>query len=266
LNQLVAITGASSGIGAATAKLFSENRHPLLLMARRVEQMEALGLANCLCKQVDVTNFDTVKSAIADARKAYGSVDCLINNAGVMYLGHPWEQDMDEWQAMVNVNIVGVMNGIRGVLGEMVARRSGTIFNVGSLAGRKTFQKHAAYCATKFAVHALSETIREEVAQHNVRVITIEPGAVETELITHTTSKKFQQEWWDGLGGSLNPKMWHARYCLPTNSRRKCACVRLSLHQQDQQIKYQRFSPAILCTIRSVRKAIKIENAKTSRM
>jgi len=203
LKQLVAITGASSGIGAATAKLFSENRHPLLLMARRVERMEALNFENCLCKHVDVTNLDEVKSAIAEATKVYGPVECLVNNAGVMYLGCPWEQAMDEWQAMVNVNIMGVMNGIRGVLGDMVARRSGTIFNVGSLAGRKTFQKHAAYCATKFAVHALSETIREEVAQHNVRVITIAPGAVKTELITHTSVPQYQQDWWDWLNGIL---------------------------------------------------------------
>ena len=203
MKKLVTITGASSGIGAATAKLFSEQGHPLLLMARRLELMEALGLPNCLIRQVDVTDFKAVKAAIAEGSKAFGPVDCLVNNAGVMYLGHPWEQEMNEWREMVDVNIVGVMNAIQGVLKDMIARRSGTIFNVGSLAGRKTFQKHAAYCATKFAVHALSETIREEVAQYNVRVITIAPGAVETELITHTSIPEYQQDWWDGLNGIL---------------------------------------------------------------
>lgn len=203
LNKLVAIIGASSGIGAATAKLFAEQGHPLLLMARRVERMEALGLPKCLCRRVDVTDLGAVKAAITEATEAFGPVDCLVNNAGVMYLGRPWEQEMDEWRAMVDVNIVGVMNGILGVLEEMIARRSGTIFNMGSLAGRKTFQKHAAYCATKFAVHALSETIREEVAQYHVRVITIAPGPVETELITHTSVPQYQQDWWDGLNGIL---------------------------------------------------------------
>ena len=203
MKKLVAITGASSGIGAAAARLFSENGQPLLLMARRIEKMKALDLPNCLCKQVDVTNLDAMEAAFAEAAKVYGPVDCLVNNAGVMYLGRPWEQDMDEWQAMVNVNLLGVMNGIRGVLDDMVARRSGTIINIGSLAGRKTFPRHALYCATKFAVHALSETIRGEVAQHNVRVITIAPGPVETELISHTSVSQYRQEWRDGLNGIL---------------------------------------------------------------
>jgi len=203
MKKLVAITGASSGIGAATARLFSEQGYPLLLMARRVERMEALDLPNCMCKQVDVTDFQVVKDAIENAEKKFGPVDCLVNNAGLMYLGHPWEQDLNEWRDMVDVNILGVMNSIQSVVNEMIIRKSGTIFNVGSLAGIKTFQKHAAYCATKFAVHALSETIREEVAQFNVRVITIAPGPVETELITHTTKPEHQQGWWDGLNGIL---------------------------------------------------------------
>jgi len=203
MKKLIAITGASSGIGAATAELFSEKGYPLLLMARRVERMRQLNLPNCLCSQVDVTDIQAMKDAIVKAEEQFGPVDCMVNNAGVMYLGNPWEQDMDEWRAMVDVNILGVMNGIRGVLEQMIAQRSGTIFNLGSLAGKKTFQKHAAYCATKFFVHALSETIREEVAKFNVRVITIAPGPVETEIITHTTNPQHQKEWWDGLNGIL---------------------------------------------------------------
>lgn len=203
MKQLVAITGASSGIGSAAAELFSEQGYPLLLMARRVEQMRQMDLPNALCRQVDVTDIKAVQDAISDAEQQFGPVDCLVNNAGLMYLGLPWEQSIDEWREMVDVNLLGVMNGMRSVLDGMVARRSGTIFNVGSLAGIKTFQKHAAYCATKFAVHALSETIREEAAQFNVRVITIAPGPVETELITHTTKPEHQQDWWDGLNGIL---------------------------------------------------------------
>lgn len=203
MKALAVITGASSGIGAATAKLFSEKGYPLLLMARRIERLEALGLPDCLCKSVDVTDIEAVKAAIAEAAEAYGPVDCLVNNAGVMYLGRPWEQGIEEWRAMVDVNIMGVMNGMQGVLKDMVERKTGTIFNVGSLAGHKTFQKHAGYCTTKFAVHALSETVREEVAPHNVRVITIAPGPVETELIEHTKVPEYRQDWWDGLNGIL---------------------------------------------------------------
>ena len=203
MKKLAVITGASSGIGAATAKIFSEKGYPLLLLARRVGRLKTLGLPNCMCKQVDVTDHAAVWQAMSEGIGQFGPIDCLVNNAGVMYLGHPWEQEITEWKAMVDVNISGVINCIQGVLKGMIAEKSGTIINVGSLAGRKTFQRHAAYCATKFAVHALSETIRGEVAQYNVRVITVAPGAVETELITHTTSEKFQQDWWDGLGGIL---------------------------------------------------------------
>jgi len=203
MKKLVVITGASSGIGAATAKMFSDKGHPLLLVARRVERLKALSLPICMCKQVDVTDHDAVRKAMVEAAEQYGPIDCLVNNAGVMYLGRPWEQDISEWQAMVDVNIVGVMNGMQGVLKEMVERKSGTIINVSSIAGRKTFLRHAAYCTTKFAVYGLTETVRKEVAQYNVRVINVSPGPVETELITHTKNEKYQQDWWDGLGGIL---------------------------------------------------------------
>jgi NADP-dependent 3-hydroxy acid dehydrogenase YdfG len=206
MKPLVAITGASSGIGKSTAKAFSDAGYPLLLMARRIENLKALSLPNSMLRPVDVTKPEEIESAFNDAQKEYGAIDCLINNAGLMMLGLPWEQDPLEWQKMVQVNILGVLNGIHYVLPDMVLRKKGTIINISSLAGRKTFQKHAVYCATKFAVHALSETIREEVSQYNVRVITIVPGAVETELITHTTSKEIQKEWWNGLNGILKPE------------------------------------------------------------
>lgn len=205
MKPLVAITGASSGIGESTAKVFFAAGYPLLLMARRIEKLKALSLQNSIIRPVDVTKPEEIDLAFKDAQREYGAIDCLINNAGLMMLGLPWEQDPVEWQKMVQVNILGVLNGIHSILPDMIRRKNGTIINISSLAGKKTFQKHAVYCATKFAVHALSETIREEVSQYNVRVITIVPGAVETELITHTTSKEIQKEWWDGLTGLLNP-------------------------------------------------------------
>jgi len=206
MKPLIAITGASSGIGEATARIFSNSGYPLLLMARRIEKLKALSLPDSICKQVDVTIVEEIHLALIAAQEKYGAVDCLINNAGVMMLGLPWEQELSQWQKMINVNINGVLNGIYHVLKDMVERQNGTIINISSLAGRKTFPRHAIYCATKFAVHALSETIREEVSQFNVRVITIAPGAANTEIITHTPSKQFQKDWRDGVGGILEPK------------------------------------------------------------
>ncbi len=203
MKPLVAITGASSGIGKAVAQLFSKAGYPLLVMARREKNLAELNFPDCMFQAVDVTQPDQIRSAFENGQREFGSIDCLINNAGVMMLGLPWDQDPSEWQTMLDVNIRGVLNGIHQILPDMIQRRKGTIINIGSLAGRKTFQKHAVYCATKFAVHALSETIREEVSQFNVRVITIAPGPVETELITHTTSRKFQDDWWNGAGGIL---------------------------------------------------------------
>jgi len=206
MKPLIAITGASSGIGAATAKLFSENKYPLLLMARRLKKLEGLELPDTVCRKVDVNKSEEIRAAMQNAEKQYGPVECLVNNAGILYLGETWDQDPAEWQEMIQTNIMGVLNGIHAVIKVMMARNTGTIINISSLAGRKTFGRHAAYCGTKFAVHAISETVRAEVSHTNVRVITVAPGAVETEIISHTTSKQFQQDWWDGIGGIIQPE------------------------------------------------------------
>lgn len=206
MKNLVVITGASSGIGQAIAKHFSEQGHPLLLIARRVENLTALKLPHTLCEKVDITNKSTFDAAIAKAEAIYGPTDCLINNAGVMLLGQIDNQDANEWKNMFDVNVIGLLNGMQSVLSPMKARNTGTIINISSIAGRKTFASHAAYCGTKFAVHAISENVREEVADTNVRVITIAPGAVETELLSHTTSdeiKEGYQSWKESMGGAI---------------------------------------------------------------
>ena len=206
MKKLVVITGASSGIGQAVAKHFSDQGHPLLLIARRVENLVALELPNTLCEQVDVTNKATFDAAVAKAEALYGPTDCLINNAGVMLLGQVDSQDANEWKNMFDVNVIGLLNGMQSVLSPMKARNTGTIINISSIAGRKTFANHAAYTGTKFAVHAISENVREEVADSNVRVITIAPGAVETELLSHTTSdeiKEGYQSWKESMGGAI---------------------------------------------------------------
>lgn len=206
MKNLVVITGASSGIGKATAIKLSKAGYPLLLLARRLEKLEELNLPNTICKKVDVTNIDEIRKAVAEAEKKYGKVDCLINNAGMMLLGNMENQNPDEWKKMLDVNVMGVLNGIHIVLDDMIKRNEGTIINISSIAGRKTFPNHAAYCGTKFAVHAITENIREEVAKHNVRMTVIAPGVVETELLSHTTSDDIKDgytDWKHNIGGGL---------------------------------------------------------------
>jgi len=203
---LIIITGASSGIGEAAARVFSAAGHPLLLLARRVERLEALELPNTLSRRVDITDRATLLAAVAEAEAQFGPADLLINNAGVMLLGEMTKQDPAQWDRMLDVNVKGLLNGVHAVVAGMVERKHGTIINISSVAGRKTFPNHVAYVGTKFAVHGLSENLREELSPHNVRVITIAPGAVETELLSHTTDdaiKTGYQAWKQDMGGTV---------------------------------------------------------------
>lgn len=188
--ELVVITGASSGIGEALARTFSKEGHPLLLLARRKERLDALKLPNAMCEKLDVTDREAFQQVVSKAEEKFGPVDLMINNAGLMLLGRAGEQDPKEWEQMTDVNIHGVMNGTHAVLHEMMKRKGGTIVNISSIAGIKAFPQHAAYCATKYAVRGFSESLREEVSPLNVRVIVISPGVVNTELLGHTTSEK----------------------------------------------------------------------------
>lgn len=194
--KLVVITGASSGFGEAIAKKLSTEGYPLLLLARRIERMKALKLPNTLCRKVDVTNLETFRSAIKEAETQYGKVDCLINNAGIMLLGRVVKQTPEDWNRMFDVNVKGLLNGIHLVLSDMLERNEGTIINISSVAGRKNFGAHTVYCGSKFAVHAISEGLRQETAGSNVRVSVIAPGASDTELIDSnktTTAENFRK-------------------------------------------------------------------------
>ncbi|WP_394240927.1 SDR family oxidoreductase [Vibrio astriarenae] len=206
MKKLIVITGASSGIGEAIARRLSDAGHPLLLPARRVERLEALNLPNTLCEKVDVTDKASFEAAIQKAEEKFGPVDGLVNNAGCMLLGQIDTQDASEWKRMFDVNVLGLLNGMQSVLTPMINNNSGSIINISSIAGKKTFPNHAAYCGTKFAVHAISENVREEVAAANVRVTTIAPGAVETELLSHTSSQDIKDgydSWKEEMGGVL---------------------------------------------------------------
>lgn len=195
MKKLAIITGASSGIGKAIAYKLSSLGHPLLLLSRRKHLLEDFNLPNTLCRQVDVKNLESFKKAIYEAESLYGPTDLLINNAGIMLLGNTSTQNVSEWTDMIETNIIGVLNGIHSVIQTMKNSQTGTIINISSIAGRKTFKNHAIYSATKFAVHSLSESIREELSNSNVRVSIIAPGVVETGLLSHTTSNEIRNDY-----------------------------------------------------------------------
>ncbi len=180
---LAVITGASSGIGEATAKAFSAAGYPTLLLARRLERMEALSLPNSMCRQVDVRNRDELVAAIREAEAEYGPTDMIFNNAGVARLADIGTQPPEDWDEMIAINTNGVMNGVYAVMGQMKERRTGTIVNMSSIAGRKVYDDHTVYCGTKYFVHAISEGIRAYLSPHNVRVIVMSPGNIEAEVL-----------------------------------------------------------------------------------
>lgn len=195
MKGLIIVTGASSGIGLAVAKKFSGLGHPLLLLARRVEKMEALNLPHVVIKKLDVTDREQFKAAVQEAEKEFGPAEAIINNAGVMLLGEVVKQDPEEWDRMFDTNVKGLLNGVHAVVEGMIKRRRGSIINISSIAGKKSFPKHVAYVGTKFAVHGLTENLREELSPHNIRVTTIAPGAVATELLGHTTDKSIIEDY-----------------------------------------------------------------------
>lgn len=193
---LIAITGASSGIGKATAILFGQMGYPVLLMARRVEKLETLPIPLKVVVKVDVRDEQQIQAAVAKAESIYGSIDLMINNAGVMPLGKFLNQTKQEKCEMIDTNLSGVINGMDAVLPAMVKRQHGTIVNISSIAGRYSYFDHAVYNATKFGVNGLTEAVRKENAHNNVRFILIEPGIVKTELLNKTKDQELIKSYW----------------------------------------------------------------------
>jgi NADP-dependent 3-hydroxy acid dehydrogenase YdfG len=187
---LIAITGASSGIGEATARAFSAAGHPLLLMARRLHRLEALGLPNAVLKQVDVRDRAAIADAVREAEAIHGPVDVMFANAGIARLGDIAQQSPEEWDEMIDINAKGVMNSVHAVLNGMIARKTGTLMMMSSIAGRKVYPDHTVYCGTKFFVHAISESLRAYLAPHDVRVIVLSPGIIDTEVLDHVKDEK----------------------------------------------------------------------------
>ncbi|AKX34425.1 oxidoreductase [Spiroplasma litorale] len=191
MDKLIVITGASSGIGKELAIQFSEKGYKLLLLARREELLIELNLKNTLCKKVDVTDYNSFKQAVVEAEKHFKTkVDLLINNAGIMPLDKIYNLDINTQHAMVDININGVLNGMNIVINDMKDRNTGTIINISSVAGRWTGENRTVYNGTKFAVHAISEQARRELAPFNVRLLTIAPAIVDTNLLINTKNEE----------------------------------------------------------------------------
>jgi NADP-dependent 3-hydroxy acid dehydrogenase YdfG len=191
--KVVVITGASSGLGEATARLLSAQGAVLVLGARRVDRLQSLageltgrgGKALAVC--TDVTDCDQVKRLVDAAIQTYGRIDVMINNAGLMPLSPLERLKIEDWDRTIDVNIKGVLYGIAAALPHMMQQKSGHIINVSSVAGHKVRPGNAVYAATKHAVRALSEGLRMEVKPYNIRTTVISPGAVATELPNSVT-------------------------------------------------------------------------------
>lgn len=188
-NKVVVITGASSGLGAATARRLANEGATVVLAARRLDRINSLvdeiagKGGKALALATDVANREQVKALVDKTVETYGRIDVLLNNAGLMPLSPLERLKVDEWDRMIDVNIKGVLYGIAAALPHMQRQKSGHIINVSSVAGHRLIPSGAVYSATKFAVRALSEGLRQEVKPYNIRTTIISPGAVATELI-----------------------------------------------------------------------------------
>ncbi|QJQ96341.1 MULTISPECIES: SDR family oxidoreductase [Halomonadaceae] len=186
MSKVILLTGASSGIGEATARLLASHGHRLVIGARRTDRLEALTQTiraaggSVEYRALDVTQRESVQ-AFADATlEIHGRIDVIINNAGVMPLSPLASLKVDEWDRMIDVNIRGVLHGIAAVLPTMHAQGSGQIINISSIGGLYVVPSGAVYCATKYAVRAISDGLRQE--NDTLRVTCVYPGVVESEL------------------------------------------------------------------------------------
>lgn len=193
--KVVIITGASSGLGEATARRLAKNGAKLMLAARREDRLKDLiadiqkdgGVVKY--QVTDISDRSEVEQLVQATKEAYGKIDVLVNNAGLMPLSPLAATKVDEWEKMIDVNIKGLLYGVAAVMPLMLQQGSGHIINLSSVAGHKVFPGGAVYCATKFAVKAISEGIRLE-SDGKIRSTNISPGAVATELTSTISDDK----------------------------------------------------------------------------
>jgi len=198
-DKVIVITGGSSGIGYSTAKALAKKGAKIVAGARRLDRLETLkkeitddGGEIIIC-ETDVTKKSDCDNLVKQAIDKYGTVDVLINNAGLMPLSFVKSLKIDEWDRMIDVNIKGVLYCTAAVVPTMVEKKSGHIVNISSVAGRVVFPAGSVYCATKHAVSAFSEGLRQELSvRKNIRITSIEPGVVQTELTNTITEKALE--------------------------------------------------------------------------
>ncbi len=198
-DKVVIVTGASSGIGFATALALSKEGAKVAIGARRIDRLEKLQneiLQNggqVILQKLDVTQKSDCDSFVDAVIKKWGTIDVLVNNAGLMPLSFIKKLKVDEWDRMIDVNIKGVLYCTASVLPKMLENKSGHIVNISSVAGRIVFPAGSVYCATKHAVTAFSEGLRQELSpRSNIRVTIIEPGVVATDLTNTITDESLQ--------------------------------------------------------------------------
>jgi NADP-dependent 3-hydroxy acid dehydrogenase YdfG len=197
--RVALVTGASSGIGEATAIALADAGAAVAVGARRRDRLDALaaklrdGGARILQLDLDVTDEQQCRAAVARTREELGGLDVLVNNAGVMLLGTIVGADTEDWRRMINTNVLGLMYMTHAAIDGMVEQGSGDIVNISSVAGRQARKGAGVYNASKWAVNAFSESLRQEVTTRGVRVSLVEPGAVATELSSHITQAEARE-------------------------------------------------------------------------
>ena len=216
----IAVTGAGSGIGAATAKRLAESGRPVLLTGRRREKLDPVADAiersggTALAIECDVRDEPAVRDAVRAGIERFGGIAGLVNAAGVMPVGPMSEADPADWRRIMDVNVLGSLHAISSVLPDMLERGSGHIVSIGSVAGHTLFPDATVYCASKSALHVISEGLRAELAirrredGNRIRVSLIAPGAVDTALpdtIAHAPSREATQKWYRKMEGILKP-------------------------------------------------------------
>ncbi|NJL99800.1 MAG: SDR family oxidoreductase [Synechococcaceae cyanobacterium SM2_3_2] len=190
MTEVVLITGASAGIGKATAFAFAEQGSQLVLAARSAEPLKQVALeleqtldAEVLAVPTDVTDPEQVSALISQALERFEQIDIVVNNAGICMSGPTVDSTLEQWQQVMAVNFWGYVHVIRAVLPHLIERRKGQIVNVGSLGGKLPIPQMTAYCASKYAVAGLTEALRMELAGHSIEVIGIHPGIVQSEFL-----------------------------------------------------------------------------------
>lgn len=218
MSKITVVTGASSGIGERVALDLVKQGNPVVLIARRKDYLdkiierESLTEKQAIAIACDVSVYEAFEKAILDGiahfKKVLGEaeLDLLVNNAGIMPLSQISVMNPETYTQMVNINVLGVMHGMTIASKIMIPLKTGTIINVSSIAGRKSFPNHAYYNATKFGVHGMSETVRNELRPHNIRVTIVAPGAVRTNLLDASNDDNTitgYRQWIDNSGGQI---------------------------------------------------------------